>query len=544
MEYCIIVCSGPNLSYHHGKIRMEVKTEVAILVLLVFGLPVVFGDKSACARFTPFGENATCFVPQNPQSCSSFCMEKNISDCYPEMDEPACCEEVSSHGPSSNVAATSTKQYILYIFLDSLPVLILVPLILFFNINLASGPGHSLVFTFQVLVAVFHTVDLLGIHTPNTRPPCGYKPSGYLLAFGPLMFFNDFLFFFWPFQTLTHYALGYVKILIAGVMVVLYLFLATCSQCPVQCCRSCWAKLRRSVRNWRECHLPQRPVFTGVCSVAILMYGSLVEVSFRLLFRCILTHEVCLPSDPRFFHPPACFLCNYTASSQALLWGSEAHFRYYFPAYIFIGVAVLLSLPFFYHPGVPALVSYLTRGRVQLPRLHRVRPIFDLFQGVYKPRMQFFVGLHLLYRVGMWSAVAFSYNNETKLYASICVWVVILAVHSLFQPFESRRHNYLETLLMVNVALLALSFLSFKFTTKSSALGVFHFFVSLSATVFPNLPLFCIVVYYLYKFVRGYCGTVRRCSGYAEMQAQGDEDEMEESYQGERWKPPNDESVF
>ena len=465
------------------------------------------------------------------------------------MDGPACCEEVSSHGPSSNVAATSTEQYILYIFLDSLPVLILVPLILFFNINLASGPGHSLVFTYQVLVAVFHTVDLLfGIYIyipQDSRTSCGYKPSGFLLAFGPLVFFNEPLFLFWQPQpiTLTHYALGYVKILIAGVMVVLYLFLATCSQCPVQCCCSCWAKLRRSVRNWRERHLPQRPVFTGVCSVAILMYGSLVEVSFRLLFKCNLAHEVCQHSDPRFFHPPACFLCDYTASSQALLWGSEAHFHYYFPACILIGIAVLLSLPFFYHPGVPALVSYLTGGRVQLPRLHRVRPIFDLFQGVYKPRMQFFTGLHLLYRIALWSAIAFP-PLDTKLYTLTYLWVVILAVHSLFQPFESRRHSYLETLLMVNVILIALSFLGFNFTTESSALGVFQFSGFLVAAILPNLPLFCVIVYYLYKFFRWCCGTVRRRSGYGEIQELVKEDKMEESYQGERWEPPNDENVL
>ena len=258
---------------------MKIKTEVAILVLLVFGLPVVFGDKSACYRPNPdpdiFFGNLTCFEDQSHQTCDWYSNNKSRKLVFlpSQMDSPECCRNF----PDS--LTFTTAKYILYILYDSLPVLILVPLILFFNINLASGPGHSLVFTFQVLVAVFHGVDL-GISHYHHPLPYGYNPSGFLLAFGPFVFFNDPLFFFWKPQTLTHYALGYVKILIAGVMVVLYLFLATCSQCPVQCCRSCWAKLHRSVRNWRERHLPQRPVFTGACSVAILMYGSLVEVSF------------------------------------------------------------------------------------------------------------------------------------------------------------------------------------------------------------------------------------------------------------------------
>ena len=512
---------------------MEVKTEVVILVLLVFGLPVVSGDKSACNR-----SDLTCFPAQSGRTCDSYSNNKSLFLSLSRMDSPECCG-IASHRNFPALLDLTTDDCFYYILYDSLPVLILVPLILFFNINLASGWGHSLVFTFQVLVAVFHSV-YMGIFPSYyyfTYPsPCGYNPTGYLSTIGPLVFFNELLFFTWKSQTLTHYALGYVKILIAGVIVVLYLFLATCSQCPVQCCRSCWAKLRRSVRNWRERYLSQRPVFTGVSSVAILMYGSLVEVSFRLLFRCEFADEICLQYD----FSAICYWYEHTASSQPLCWGSPDHFPYFIPALIFIGVAVLLSLPFFYHPGVPALVSYLTRGRVQLPRLHRVRPIFDLFQGVYKPRMQFFVGLHLLYRVGMWSAVAFA-SNETKLYALICLWLVILAVHSLFQPFEIRKHNYLEGLLMVNVALAAVSLSKTSFAQPTEGDSYFPFALIVTG-ILTYLPLFSVIVYYLYKFFRWCCCTVRRRSGYAEIQAQGDEDKMEESYQGERWEPPSNEN--
>ena len=522
---------------------MEVKLEVAILVLLVFGLPVVFGDKSVCYRSIPFFfGNLTCIPAQSGQTCDSYSSNKSFLFFPSQMDSPKCCG-IASHRNFPAPLDLTSADYFLYIFLDSLPVLILVPLILFFNINLASGPGHSLVFTFQVLVAVFHSagMGILSYFYVAYPFPCGYIPSGYLFVLGPFVFFNEPLFFFRHHVTLTHYALGYVKILIAGVMVVLYLFLATCSQCPVQCCRSCWAKLRRSVRNWRERHLPQRPVFTGVCSVAILMYGSLIAVSFRLLFKCEFADAVCLQND-FFGHTPAiCYWYEHTASSQPLCWGSPDHFPYFIPAWTFVGVAVLLSLPFFYHPGVPALVSYLTRGRVQLPRLHRVRPIFDLFQGVYKPRMQFFVGLHLLYRVAIWSAVAFA-SNDTKLYALICLCLVVLGIRSLFQPFESRRHNYLEGLLMVNVALVAVSLNITPLAQPTEGDNYFpNAFALIVTLILGNLPLFCVVVYYLYKFFRWCCGKMRRRSGYAEIQAQGD-DEMEESYQGQRWEPPNNEN--
>jgi hypothetical protein len=87
---------------------------------------------------------------------------------------------------------------------------------------------------------------------------------------------------------------------------------------------------------------------------------------------------------------------------------------------------------------------------------------------------------------------------------------------------------------MVNVGLVAVSLSNINLIEQStlSVIGILG-----------NLPLFCVVVYYLYKFFRRCCGTVRRRSGYAEIQAQGDEDEMEESYQGERWEPPNNENL-
>jgi hypothetical protein len=153
--------------------------------------------------------------------------------------------------------------------------------------------------------------------------------------------------------------------------------------------------------------------------------------------------------------------------------------------------------------------------------------------------MQFFAGLHLLYRIAVWSAVAFS-PKDTKLYILVYLWVFILAFHSLFQPFESRRHNYLETLLMLNVALTALSFFQ---NGLSPVLDFFQYFVITVQAGLPSLPLFCVICYLVYKFFVWY-GTVRRRSGYADLQEHAKEDKMEESYQGERWDPPNNENVL
>ena len=480
----------------------------AILALLVFGFPVVFGDDAACARSEALQPNYNCSQSKIGQSCLSFL--GGSSSFVAKRDNLSCCIEISSLWPSYDFSGGYSNDHILYILYDSLPVLILVPLILFFNINLASGPGHSLVFTYQVLVAVFHSIHL----REENAQPCGYSSSGVLFALGPLVLFNDPLFLFWRDQALTHYALGYVKIVIAFIVLSLVTLFMSCSKRCNDCC-SCWAKLWNYVRAWRKQHLPQHPVLVEFFSVGILMYGSLVEVSFRLLVRCELADKVCQHTGPHTSNSPVCYWYEHTASSQPLCWGSPAHMPYFVIAWIFIGVAVLLSLPFFYHTGVPALVSYLTRGRVQLPRLHRLEPLLDVFQGVYKPRMQFFAGLHLLYRVAVWSAVAFASTN-TKLYALLYLWLIILAMQCVFQPFKSCRHNYLEILLMVNVALVALS-LSMDQLVDPYSLIKFETVVPFVAGALAHFPLFCCVVYYLYQFVRWYCCSARGCSHYVEI---------------------------
>ena len=528
-------------AHQRTQIRMNIIVSVVVGLCLFSG---VFCGTTECNYADFQYGNCTC-GPADISTvfqCTSVQNENQYFNQYENQEVCSACTDCISRTTGDWWFQTpSANTYALYIFLDSLPVLILVPLILFFNIDLASGPGHSLIFMCQLLVALFH-IGTINLYSDTCI-------SGFnlliLVVSGLLVLFNVPLLAFWPSQTLTHYSLGYVKVLIAGVLVAVSFFLTTCTQCPLQCCRSPWAKLRRAVRNWRERHLPQRPLLTGVCSVAILMYGSLVEVSFRLLFRCELTDNICRCTHYNYFNDVtsnATICCTHEHSATRSLC-LDSNYKQYLPYYILagimVGVAILLSLPFFYRPGVPALASYLTRGRVQLPRLHKLAPLFDVFQGVYKPKMQFFTGLHLLYRITLWSAAAFSSNND-KIFSFLSLSIVILAVHSLFQPFESRRHNYAETLLMVNVTLSAAA-LSY-FYRSLFYYGLNWIAITLNIVIFalPNLPLFCVIIYYSYKLIRRCCCPRRR--GYHEIQAQGEVEEDGDSFQGERWEPPQDEA--
>ena len=538
----VVVSSAQFVLEAHQRTQIRMNIIVSVVVGLCL-FSEVFSDITKC-NYTEFQySGCTCGPVDKPPLSNSCTSDQYVNQYFDEDEIQEVCSACTKCNNGS--ADVDDDDLPLYTFLDSLPVLILVPLILFFNIDLASGPGHSLVFMYQALVVLFH-ISSFHIGTINLYSDTCINGSNLLIlaVSGLLVLFNAPLQVLLPSQTLTHYSLGYVKVLIAGVLVAVSFFLSTCTQCPLQCCRSPWAKLRRAVRNWRERHLPQRPVLTGMCSVAILMYGSLVEVSFRLLFRCELTDSICRCTGYNYFtgltyNATICCAHEHAATRSLCLDSkhSEQYLPYFIPAWISVGVAVLLSLPFFYHPGVPALASYLTRGRVQLPRLHKLAPLFDVFQGVYKPKMQFFTGLHLLYRIALWSVTAFPYNNYYKMFSFLLLTVIILAVHSLFQPFESRRHNYVESLLMVNVVLIVVLYGLFLITFGDYPS---YLVLSLMLLTLPNLPLFCVIVNYTYKFIRRCCCPRRR--EYHEIQAEGEVEEDDDSFQGERWEPPQDEA--
>ena len=135
-----------------------------IIVSAVVGLCLfseVFCDPSSCSHTDYFQSNSDCTcgpVGISPYlQCTSDQNVNQYFDPYENQEVCSACTKCIKRTTGDWWLQTPLdNNYPLYIFLDSLPVLILVPLILFFNIDLASGPGHSLVFMYQVLVALFH----------------------------------------------------------------------------------------------------------------------------------------------------------------------------------------------------------------------------------------------------------------------------------------------------------------------------------------------------------------------------------------------------
>jgi hypothetical protein len=127
--------------------------------------------------------------------------------------------------------------------------------------------------------------------------------------------------------------------------------------------------------------------------------------------------------------------------------------------------------------------------------------VFDVFQGVYKDKMRWFAGVHLFYLMFLW-VVYLVLPDVIPFF-----FVLILAIHSLFQPFKNPKHNYLETLYLVYLSLMSIgsSYLPSGPTAAVNSRGqdsqVIVIIIGGISTILLAFPGFLVFVFCCYKIL-------------------------------------------
>ena len=413
-----------------------------------------------------------CLLP-----CSVTSFECSLSALTEEVPCPSFSRNASNlfyHGTECNVKQNFTYYYSLnidllpfpvYIILDLAPLIVYFPVLIFFNINLASGPGQSFLFFYNALSVVSEVDVVWGFFTMQS-------PTNTMLS---------------P-RTLPYIGLQYCKLPAVLVAIVMTIVLVKCIHCPCASWRYPWAKLRRSVRNFREKHAQKGTVLNGLCSIVILTYGFVIQQAFS-----VLKPSRCCPGGADY--------CSYYCTE--LEYGKDAYrlpLGLIWAAALFsIALALLLPLLLLYYPCGPALMQRVTNRSPQFVTCHKLAPVLDVFQSAYKPKLRFFAALPLLYRFVIWllfSILSAGQRRSDRWIALILVFIVILAIHSLVQPYRKPNHNYIETLYLVNLVLISqLAYVHLFLTTRSWLASV----LLVLSTPLPFMPILVCVGYYFWK---------------------------------------------
>ena len=86
---------------------------------------------------------------------------------------------------------------------------------------------------------------------------------------------------------------------------------------------------------------------------------------------------------------------------------------------------------------------------LQLLCINRLLLLFDSFQSCYKDKIRFYAGIYFLYRVSAF----FDYMRSETL-PPVFLAMVILRIHSILQPYKSWKHNIIDALIFLNIAII------------------------------------------------------------------------------------------
>ena len=341
--------------------------------------------------------------------------------------------------------------WLFYILSELLPLTILFVVVIVLDINLTSGSATSFILFAQTLD--FFEVTAFGSYKTPAAIEILSRFYWFIFGFFNLDFFklDTFSFCLWKGATvLDVLAFKYVTTLYALLLVgILFLMMKYCR---------CNVLGRCPGRNERY---GGYTVINGLTAFFIITYSQCAKVSFETLTRFSVNSN-----DPSFNNVNVVFLSGNTN------FFSREHLKYAIPAVVVIMYTALVPLVLLFHPlyfmfkkgllskGIinESVAVYDARRkycRSCWPSFNLyLKPILDAFQGSYKDNSRFFAGLLFLYRLIIAASFAFSVSAVQMYFLLEVVVVIMLMVHSIFQPYHKRSHNIVDSLIFSDLALI------------------------------------------------------------------------------------------
>jgi predicted outer membrane repeat protein len=376
-----------------------------------------------------------------------------------------------SLSPSSNFqcvpcdSTVNVAALFIWLFLEFLPLNIVLLLFIVFKINLLTG-WNGLLYTFLFYFQVVATTPAFEyqFQTPSTSWKDWYSV---------LLYVNQFLSNLWNLRFFSAFAPAkyfclhkgitaqgaltgtYFTIVLWPLVVYLCLGILHHLYYSGKCCTCFNTCIRHFSRALSKCrptmpHTSKSSYISSFCSFFVLAYARVVILCFELTSKM----DIVNGSGER-----AVFTLNGSAE-----WFGDYHAPYAVPVFlctivtVFIPTLILLSFPLF--PSMSAKLhirdvrpfSWINKGLSST----YMKFIFDIFQGCFEDSTRCFAAFYLVYRlffIFIWSITS---NFMVLGISQLVLALVFLTLHSLFQPFTSKMVNMLNSLVFANLILVLL----------------------------------------------------------------------------------------
>ena len=334
-----------------------------------------------------------------------------------------------------------------YILSEILPVVALFTLIVVCNFSFTSGNVNGLILFSQVLDIV--AIDFKDYEQESFQNlPLHFKMQHYLehIYQGIYDIFNLDFFRFKELSFCIFRSAGVMPILAMKYVTTIFAFLLVLCLVALLNSNIC-ARIYR-VRRWRSVNASY---IHGISAFLVLCYAQCTRVTFFILTWANL-------SGNSLAQPQKIAVTYY----GGLHYFGKDHIPYALPAlFCLCTVVILPPLLLILYPLILQLLGKcgLSEHRVvivllRLSQIHRLVPILDSFQASFKDNMRCFAGLYFLYRIGLLAVYSF-WRSSTVFYAlSEFLLISFLGIHAIAQPYASHKHNIMDGLLFLNLAVI------------------------------------------------------------------------------------------
>lgn len=382
---------------------------------------------------------------------SSVQLPRNIS----ELDEFICGQErtgvlcgkcrvgrtVYFHSPRYSCYKRNLCRFgaLFYILSEVVPITLLFVTVIFLDISFTSGAISGLILFAQLLDTM--NVDGSGMIDTPASGPAGW---GYNLIYGvfSLNFFSIEPLSFCVFPDGTA-----LDVLALRLISVLYAFLLIVA--VVIYIRYCGYRLGRFIRITTI----RSSVIHGLTAFIVVSYVQCVKASMNILLpKSLRTEHASLVQPQRVF-----FNGNVTEFGKN-------HLAYAITAVLFLVVfgplppVVLLVYPALNRPFAwfrprrgKVLQTLSCKNRSCFLHPSKFMPLLDSFQGHFKANCRFFAGLYFIYRWIFILANSVSITLGHFYFAAEIILALMLAIHSMMQPYRIKWHNLIDTLLFADL---------------------------------------------------------------------------------------------
>lgn len=263
-------------------------------------------------------------------------------------------------------------------------------------------------------------------------------------------------------------------------------------------------------------------VTKGLSAFLVLCYSQCTKITFQILSREVIISNEGSPDIPvteygglRYFH--------------------SEHLLYAVPA--LICSLTLVSLPVLYLLIIPLMLQLLSicglsehavvNTLLRILCQPRLMPLIDMFQSCFKPKLRFFAGAYFAYRIAIFAVLTFS-KDEAQFYAvSELIFLAILGLHAIAQPYKEKRNNVVDGMLFLNLAVI--NGLNITVMNNSSNGPSITTFIIAAQLLLVTSPLIIIICRYCLVAVRKKIQAIRGRHSYEGI---GDRNPLSDNFNG------------